>query len=115
MSKYMQLTVKVRPYYKENLKAVYPKISAHLSHVDESLVEKDPSIFDLVGKLDKLLYALDGNPAFKGILLKHKDDLFNLYEDIQSAIADWELARADQALYKLEDIFDEIEWEVGKA
>jgi hypothetical protein len=115
MSKYMQLTVKVRPYYKEKLKTVYPKIAGHLSRVDEALVEKDPSIFDLVGKLDKLLYALDGNPAFKEILLKHKDGLFNIYENIQSAIADWELARADKALYKLEDIFDEIEWEAGKA
>ncbi len=115
MSKHMQLTVKVQPYYKENLKAVYPKIAGHLSRVDQALVEKDPSIFDLVGKLDKLLYALDGNPAFKEILLKHKEDLFNLYDTIQNAIADWELARADQALYKLEDIFGEIEWEADKA
>jgi len=115
MSKYMQLTVKVRPYYKENLKTAYPKISGHLSHVAESLVEEDPSLFDLVGKLDRLLYALDGNPAFKEILLKHKDALFNLYDTIQNAIADWQLAQADQALYKLEDIFDEIEWELDKA
>jgi hypothetical protein len=115
MSKHMQLIVKVQPYYKENLKAVYPKIAGHLSRVDQALVEKNPSIFDLVGKLDKLLYALDGNPAFKEILLKHKDALFNLYDTIQNAIADWQLAQADQALYKLEDIFDEIEWELDKA
>lgn len=114
MSKYMQLTVKVRSHYPKSFAAVYPKIASHLSRVDKALVDADPSLFDLVGKLDKLLYALDGNPAFKEILLKKKDKLVKLYEEIQAYIADWDLAQADKALYTLEDVFDEIEWEVDK-
>ena len=109
----MQLTVKVRPDYKNNLKAVYPKIAGHLSHVNESLIEY--SIFDIIGKLDKLLYALDGNPLFKDILLKYKTELVNLHDEVQGCVADWNLAQADQALFKLEDLFDKIEWEVDKA
>ncbi len=115
MSKYMQLTVKVRAYYPESIKAVYPKIVGHLSHANAAMVDEDPSIFDLVGSIDKLLYALDGDPAFQEILRKHKPTLETLHQEIQGRIADWELAKADQALYRLEDAFEQIEWELDKA
>jgi hypothetical protein len=114
MSKHMQLTVDVRPYYQETLQAVYPKLVANLSSSKALEPDEEPSIYDLVGNLDKLLYALDGNPACKEILLKHKDQLKKLHADIAGYIADWKLAPADQALYKLEDIFDDIEWELDK-
>jgi hypothetical protein len=100
---------------KLEFKAAYPKIARHLSRIDDALIDADPSIFDLVGKLDKLLYALDGNPDIKQILLKHKDKLVKLHQEIQAHIADWELAEADKALYTLEDAFDEIEWELDNA
>ncbi|MGD8703312.1 MAG: hypothetical protein PVG51_17650 [Desulfosarcina sp.] len=112
MSSYMQLTVKVRGYYQDRFETTYPKIARHLSRIDEALVDADPSLFDLVGMLDKLLYALDGNPDIKQILLKHKDKLVKLHQEIQAYIADWELTEADKALYTLEDAFDEIEWEL---
>ena len=115
MSKLMQLTVRVRAYYPKAFKDAYPKIAGHLRRVDESLVEQDPSLFELVGRLDKLLYALDGNPDFKAILLKHKDALVSYHKQIESHIADWKLAEADKLLYELEDCFDEIEGEADSA
>jgi len=114
MSKHMQLTINVRPYYQEHFKAVYPKLSANLSHAGALGEDDDPSLYDLVGNLDKLLYALDGNSSCKEILLKRKGQLKSLYDEIEGDIADWKLAQADKALYKLEDIFDEIEWELDK-
>ena len=36
----------------------------------------------------------------------------NLYKNIEKNIADWNLAQADLLLYKLEDIFDKIEYEL---
>ena len=112
MSKYMQLTLNIRPYYKKNLKSVYPKIASNLSRLKTSLVEEDQSIFNIVGELDKLLYASDGNPALKNILLKHQHKLSDLHKEVQDHIADWKLAEADRALYKMEDAFDDIEWEL---
>ncbi|HUV78067.1 MAG TPA: hypothetical protein VMW06_08410 [Desulfobacterales bacterium] len=113
MSKTMQLTVQVRPYYKKDLKADYPKIAQGLSYIHEAWVEEGPSLFDIVGRLDKLLYELEGNPPFRKILLKHQDELRKLHKDVEAHIADWELAKADKALYQIEDIFDKIEWELG--
>lgn len=114
MSKHMQLTVSVRPYYKKGLKGVYPGIAGNLSYLNEALVEEGPSLFDIVGRLDKLLYDLEGNPPFREILLNHRGKLRKLHENVQEYIAEWNLAKADQALYQIEDIFDEIEWELDK-
>ena len=114
MSKYMQLNVDVRPYYKTGFKTVYPKLAAKLTHAHALDPDEDPCLYDLVGRLDKLLYALDGNPDCKAIMGKHKDRLKDLHAQIEGHIADWNLSEADKALYTIEDIFDEIEWELDK-
>jgi hypothetical protein len=43
---------------------------------------------------------------------KHKDELRKLHEEVEEHIADWHLAKADKALYRIEDAFDQIEWEL---
>jgi len=112
MSKHMQLTVQVRPYYKKDMKSDYPKIAQGLSYIHKVWVEEGASLFDIVGRLDKLLYELEGNPPFRKILLKHKDNLRKLHKETEEYIADWDLAKADKTLYQIEDIFDQIEWEL---
>lgn len=114
MSKHMQLTVSVQPYYKKDLQGVYPRLTSSLSYLYKALVENGPSLFDIVGRLERLLYDLEGNPPLREILLKHRDKLRKLHAVVQERIADWDLAKADQALYQIEDIFDEIEWELDK-
>jgi len=114
MSKYMQLTVRIRPYYKKGFNKAYPRVASHFGYLDKSLVDKDPSLFEIVGGLDKLLYQLEGDPPFRELLLKHRSALHKLYQGIEEHIADWHLAKADQLLYQIEDIFDEIEAELGR-
>jgi len=113
MSKNMQLTVRVRPYYKKSLKADLPAIGRGLSYLNEAWIEEGPSLFDIVGRLDKLLYDLEGNPPFREILLKYQDKLRRLHNEVEENIANWKLAEADQTLYQIEDVFDQIEWELG--
>lgn len=112
MSKYMQLTVTVRPYYPKNMEDIYPNMTRYLGYMDSNLANRSPSLYELVGQLDQLLYRLDGTP-FREVLLRHREKLMNLYKTIQTNIADWNLAHADQLLYSIEDIFDEIESELN--
>ena len=114
MSKYMQLTVRIRPYYKKGFQGAYPNIARRLAHLHESWTEEAPSLFEIAGDFDKFLYRLDGDPPMKALLLQHKSSLHKLYEEAEEQIADWHLAQADQLLYKIEDIFDEIEREVER-
>ena len=113
MSKYMQLTVDVQPFYTKGFKAAYPKLAGSLIHAKAIKECDDPALYDLVAKLDKLLYDLDGNPKVKDILLKQKDRLKKIYAEIEGHIADWKLSDADKALYKIEEIFEKIEYELA--
>jgi hypothetical protein len=114
MSKYMQMKTRIHPYYTKRFRDAFPNIAVRLGRVDEAWIEAGPSLFDIVARLDKLLYELEGNPPFREILLGHKKALQRLYETVEENIGDWHLAKADKALYEMEDIFHEIERELGK-
>jgi hypothetical protein len=108
----MQLTVTVRPYYSKDLEGTYPKLERHLRRLDAELVKRDPSLYELVGQLDQLLFRAEGT-QLREVLLRHSEKLRNLHKSIRENIADWKLAQADQLLYSIEDIFEEIEAELG--
>ncbi|MCP3929800.1 MAG: hypothetical protein GY705_11940 [Bacteroidetes bacterium] len=108
MSKHMQLTVTIKPFYKKSIEGTYSMLGGCLRHLDEDLANQNPSLYELAGQVDKLLYRSDGT-KLREVLLPYKDKLKKTYNAIQENIADWNLAQADKHLYSLEDIFDEIE------
>jgi hypothetical protein len=108
MSKYMQITVTVYPYYQEEFEQAFPKLARHLSYLDAPLVKSNPSLYRLVTQLDKLLYTFDGT-KLREVLLPHREKLRSLHKSIEENIGSWNLPQADQLLYEIEDIFDDIE------
>ena len=112
MSKYMQITVTVRPFYQVELTETFPKLARHLGYLDQELVHSNPSLYDLAARLDKLLYAYDGT-RLREVLLQHRQKLQDLQKRIAEAIADWNLAQADKLLYQMEDVFEDIEAELS--
>jgi hypothetical protein len=111
MSKYMQVTVSIRPYYPKDMAETYPKLVHHLGYLDAGLTNSNPSLYALVGQFDQIVYRFEGTPL-GGVLLRHREKLVKLYKDIQDNIANWGLAQADRLLYQMEDIFDQIESEL---
>jgi hypothetical protein len=111
MSKYMQLTVTVRPCYKIDMEGTYPNLARHLGYLNSNIAEPNPSLYELAGQIDKLLYRFEGTPL-RAVLLRYKEKLKNLHKHIEENIADWNLAQADQFLYSIEDIVDEMESEL---
>jgi len=111
MSKCMQITVAVTPFYQEEFGRTYPKLARHLGYLDAALVKSNPSLYALVTRLDKLLYTFDGT-KLREVLLRHREKLQSLQKGIEENLADWNLAQADQLLYQVEDIFDKIEAEL---
>jgi hypothetical protein len=112
MSAHMQIAVTVTPYYQEEFGKTFPKLARHLGYLDAALVKSNPSLYALAGKLDKLLYAFDGT-ELREVLLRHREGILSLHKNIEENIADWNLAQADKLLYKVEDIFEEIEAELS--
>ncbi len=111
MSKYMQLKVTVNAYYPTVIEGTYSKLARHLGYLDAELVRRNPSLYELAGQFDQLLYRHEGTPL-REILLRHRERLLRLHKSIQEKIADWDLAQADRLLYEIEDIFDQIESEL---
>jgi hypothetical protein len=108
MSTQMQIAVTRIPYYQEDFAQTFPKLARHLGYLDAALVRSNPSLYALAGKIDKLLYTFDGTEV-REVLLKHREQLQSLYKESEAKIADWHLAEADKLLYKIEDIFSEVE------
>lgn len=98
-------------YYQKDLEGAYPKPARALGYLDSSLANRNPSLYELVGQLDQLLYRHDGT-QLREVLLRHSEKLRNQYKIIQENIADWNLAQSDKLLYSIEDTFDEIESEL---
>jgi len=82
-----------------------------LERLDSSLENRNPSLYELAGQLDQLLFRLEGT-QLRVVLLRHREKLRSLYKVIQENIADWNLAQADKLLYGIEDTFNEIESEL---
>jgi len=112
MSKHMQITVTVQPFYQEEFKQAYPNLARHLGYLDAPLVKSNPSLYGLVTQLDKLLYAFDGT-KLREVLLPYRERLLSLHKSIEENIGSRNLAQADRLLYDVEDIFDEIEEELS--
>jgi hypothetical protein len=112
MSQYMHLTVTVASYYPADLAGTYPNLARNLTALARDLADRNPSLYALAGQMDKLLYIFDGTPV-RDVLLRHRDKLRGLHKSIEENIADWNLAQADRLLYKLEDLFAQIESELA--
>lgn len=112
MSKYMQIAVTVNPHSQGELEQSFPKLARHLGYLDAALVQSNPSLYGLVSRLDKLLYAFDGT-ELREVLLRRRGKLLDLHKNIEGQIANWNLAQADKLLYEVEDIFEDIEGELS--
>ena len=111
LSEYMQISIVIRPFYKNDFEGAYPKIGRALTYADPEFIKENPSLYELVGQIDKILYRIDGT-SIRGILIEYKDELKSIYNDIQEHIANWNLSEADKLLYRIEDVFKAIESEL---
>lgn len=114
MSKYMQLTVQVRSYYPKDFSGSFPELARRLSRIDPAWAERDPSFFDIAGRIDTLLYAAEGT-VLRDVLRRYEEQLRRLHRKIEEKIADWHMAEADRLLYELEDLFQLIESDLARA
>ena len=108
VSQYMQITVSVRPFYSGSFESEFPKSARALTARAPASAGQHPSRYDLPGQIDTLLSQTNAT-RFREVLIPLRDRLRKLHADAQDRIADRDLAGADTLLYRLEDIFEEIE------
>ena len=104
----MQITVMIKPFYDRNFETAFPRLAGALSTLDPGTVQPEPSLYQLAGQIDQLLYRLDGT-RLREVLFPHKNELKKICAGVEEEIAGRNLSAADKWLYQLEDIFEEIE------
>jgi len=104
----MQITVNIRPEPPEGFVASYPRLARTLEAIAPGLAGAQPSPYALAGRVDELVDALQGTRLGE-LFAARRDALHGRHDRAEALAAEWKLAEADQLLYQLEDLFDELE------
>lgn len=110
MSKYMQLDIRLRPFYEKPLAKVFPKISKLMSSVDyKEPLEKEPSLYDLVDSLASMSHDPIVPSDIKDKINPYVTKMKALKETARELLLSRKLNELDQCLYQIEDQFLDLE------
>jgi hypothetical protein len=110
MSQYMQIDIRLLPFYEKGFKAHFPRLAAALEREKYlSPGEKEPSLYALVD----LLHRMDVDPAVtspvKEAVSPFLERLTTLREKARETLLARRLNDLDRLLYQLEDEFENLE------
>ena len=110
MSKYMQIEIKLRPFYEKPLVKVFPKIAKLMRSMDyKEPLEKEPSLYVLI---DSLVSMLSDDMVPSGIKEKINPYVTKMKELKKTAgelLLSRKLNELDRFLYQIEDQFLDLE------
>jgi hypothetical protein len=110
MSKYMQIDVRLIPFYEKSFKKAFPKIAELLKEMDYAApLEKDISLYDLVDYLEDMTHTPHISRDLKGKLSQVLNRLVPLKEVARERLLSRRLNELDRSLYQMEDLFEELE------
>jgi hypothetical protein len=110
MSQYMQIDIRLLPFYEKGLKTHFPRLAAVLER-EKYLPpgQNEPSLYSLVD----LLQRMDVDPAVmspvKEAVRPFLERLTTLKEKAREALLARSLNELDRLLYQLEDEFENLE------
>ena len=110
MSKYMQIDVRLRPFYEKPLVKVFPKISKLMSSMDyKEPLEKEPSLYLLVDSLVSMSRDDMVPSDIKEKISPYVTKMKALKETARELLLSRKLNELDQCLYQIEDQFLDLE------
>jgi hypothetical protein len=114
MSKYIEISVKLRPAYGTGgLSAVFPKLSKFLKDYGySSVLEDEPSLYQLVDAL----VMVRKDPAIaeqaKSAVVRMESQMTKVRDEARELLLSRKLNELDSVLYRLEDLFKDLEKEL---
>jgi hypothetical protein len=110
MSKYMQIDIKLRPFYEKPLVKVFPKISKLMRSMDyKEPLEKEPSLYVLVDSLESMSRDAMVPSDIKGKINPFVTKMKELKETARELLLSRKLNELDRFLYQIEDQFLDLE------
>lgn len=110
MSKYMQVDIRVIPFYEKSFEKRFPKIAGLLREMShEELVEREISFYEMADYLENISDN-PGTPAdVRDKLGSYPEKIMELKEIAREHLLARRLNELDQVLYQMEDQFADLE------
>jgi len=108
MSRYMQIRIHLEPVYHPELRAHFPKLASVLEGLGIPVDPLRTTLYDLALVLERGLYG-EIRPALKAALKRHLPVLRDLRGQVEKKLASWQREGLDDLLYRIEDVFEELE------
>jgi hypothetical protein len=110
MSKYMQIDIKLLPFYEKNLKTHFPKLARLLQTLSYTEpLEKELSLYALVDTLQRILRDPKTPRDIKSKVAPCLPRLLPLRDEARELLLARRLNALDQLLYRIEDEFEDLE------
>jgi hypothetical protein len=110
MSKYIQIDIRLRPFYEKPLVKVFPKIAKLMSSMDyKGPLEKEPSLYVLIDTLVSMLRDDMVPSDIKEKINPYVTKMKTLKETARELLLSRKLNELDQILYQIEDQFLDLE------
>lgn len=115
MSKYMEIEIKLVPAYGSGgLTGRFPNLVKLLkNHGYDRVVEKEPSLYELVDVLTRIRNDPAIDQSAKRAILNMHDSIQKVRDEAREHLLGRRLNELDQSLYRLEDLFNDLEQEFG--
>ena len=110
MSKYMQIDIRLRPFYEKPLIKEFPKVSKLMSNMDyKEPLEKEPSLYELVDSLASMSRDTMVPSDIKEKISPYVSKMKLLKEKARELLLSRKLNELDRCLYQIEDQFLDLE------
>ncbi len=114
MSKYMQIDIRIVPFYEGSFSRCFPKLFEFLREIGyASYVEEDKSLYQMVDILESIVK----NESVSEDYRERVEPFFRKAKEIKKEAREMLLSRKlddlDKLLYQLEDLFEDLDRELS--
>ena len=110
MSRTMQIDIRIIPFYDGRFENQFPRLAEMFSRLSHTApLEKERSLYDLVDHLVSVHRDPGVPDDLKAKIGTHVETLLRIKREARDHFLARRLDKLDQALYRLEDRFDDLE------
>ena len=110
MSKYMQIDIRVIPFYEKRFEKRFPHIADLLRRMSyKELVEKEVSFYEMADALEAISDSPDTPADIRDTILPYMKKIVALKEVAREHLLARRLNELDQELYRMEDVYEDLE------
>ena len=109
MSKYMQIDIKIIPFYKEGFSKTFPRIYEFFKEVGYSkYVSEDKSLYEIVDIIENIAKDPGVKEDYREKLSPYCKKLVEIKKEAREMLLSRRLNELDKLLYRLEDVFADL-------